>query len=368
MVGVVQKNLGFGCMRLPMLGDQVDLKQVCVMVDAFLEAGFNYFDTAHGYIGGLSEKALCECLTKRYPREKYILADKLSESYFNSEEEVRPYVRTMLDCCGVSYFDYFLMHAQNRNNYPKFKKCRAYETAFQLKKEGVIRHFGISFHDTADVLEMILQEHPEIEFVQIQMNYLDWDDPGVQSRKCYEICEKYGKQVVIMEPVKGGKLAALPAEGHEVFAGLGSASDASYAVRFAASHPNVMMVLSGMSSTDQMRDNISTMQEFVPLSDFELEAVWKVREILRGENVIPCTNCRYCVDGCPKQIPIPDLFSCLNARSLQKDVDTRAQYRAFTEGRGRASDCIKCGKCEHSCPQHLEIRKLLERAARAYDR
>ena len=351
-----------------MQGDQVDLEQVCAMVDAFFEAGFNYFDTAHGYIGGLSEKALRACLTQRYPREKYILADKLSETFFNTEEEIRPYVNTMLECCGVSYFDYFLMHAQNRHNYLKFQRCRAYETAFQLKKEGIIRHLGLSFHDTADILETILKDHPEVEFVQLQLNYLDWDDPGVQSRKCYEVCERFGKQVIVMEPVKGGKLAALPAAGHAVFSELGTASDASYAVRFAASHTNVMMVLSGMSSEEQMRDNVSTMKEFVPLSEKEFEAVWKVREILKGENVIPCTNCRYCVDGCPKQIPIPDLFACLNARSLQLEEDTRAKYKALTEGRGRASDCIRCGKCEHSCPQHLEIRKLLERAARVYDR
>ncbi|MBQ7728541.1 MAG: aldo/keto reductase [Clostridia bacterium] len=368
MIGVIQKNFGFGTMRLPMIGDQVDLDQVCQMVDEFIQAGFNYFDTAHGYIGGLSEKAVRHCLTDRYPRDAYLLTDKLSEPYFDKEEEVEPYVREMLSICGVSYFDNLLMHAQNRNNYKKFQRCRAYETCFELKKKGLIRHLGISFHDSADVLEQILKDHPEVEFVQLQLNYLDWEDPGVQSRKTYEVCERYGKQIIIMEPVKGGQLANLPEQARTEFDKVRRCSDAGYALRFCASYPNVMMVLSGMSNIEQMQDNIRTMKDFEPLTDAEKEQVWKVRDIIRQQRVIPCTACRYCIEGCPKQIPIPDLFSCANARALQKPVDFRAEYNRFVENKGRASDCIKCGKCEHICPQHLEIRSLLEKISRQFDR
>ena len=368
MIGVVQKNFGFGMMRLPMKGNDVDYDQVSKMVDAFFKAGFNYFDTAHGYIGGLSEKAAKKCLTSRYPRDSYILTDKLSEPYFDTPEEVESYVRLMLEACGVDYFDYLLMHAQNRNNYKKFQRCKAYETCFELKKRGLIRHFGISFHDSADILEQILTEHPEVEIVQLQINYLDWEDPGVQSRKVYEVCERFGKQVIVMEPVKGGALANLPQSAHETFDQIRTCSDAGYAIRFAASLPNVAMVLSGMSSFEQMNDNISTMGDFKPLDPDEEQVIWQVRDIIRKQHVIPCTSCRDCVEGCPKQIPIPDLFSCSNARALQKEINTAAEYSKFVEGRGRARDCIKCGKCEHICPQHLEIRALLEKVSRQFDR
>ena len=199
----IKKNFGFGCMRLPMKGDSVDAEEMNRMVDLFLESGFNYFDTAHGYLGGKSETALWECLTSRYPRDRYILTNKLTTFFFKSEAEIRPFFQSQLEACGVDYFDYYLMHAQSVDIFAKFKECRAYETALALKAEGKLRHFGISFHDRAEVLDQILTEYPQVEVVQIQLNYLDWDDPAVESRKCYEVCRKYGKPVFIMEPVKG---------------------------------------------------------------------------------------------------------------------------------------------------------------------
>ena len=207
----IKKNFGFGCMRLPMIGEEVDIEQTKQMVDAFLDAGFNYFDTAHGYIQGKSEKALKTCLTSRYPREKYILTDKLTANYFKTEADIRPFFESQLEICGVEYFDFYLMHAQGLVNYDHFKECRAYETAFELKKEGKIRHVGISFHDRAEVLERILTEYPEIEVVQIQFNYVDYDDPAVQSRKCYEVCRKFTPPGIVMEAGKGGNLVNLPA-------------------------------------------------------------------------------------------------------------------------------------------------------------
>ena len=231
----IKMNFGFGCMRLPMIDEEVDYDQVCKMVDEFISKGFNYFDTAHGYLGGKSEVAINKCLASRYPRESYILTDKLSGWYFKSQEEIRPLFQQQLDICGVDYFDFYLMHAQNKDRFEHYKRCRAYETAFELKKEGKIKHVGISFHDTAEVLEQILSEYPEIEVVQIQFNYLDYNDSAVQSRKCYEVCEKFNKPVIIMEPVKGGTLANLPDAAMRVFDELGDASYASYAIRFAAS-------------------------------------------------------------------------------------------------------------------------------------
>ena len=260
----IKKNFGFGCMRLPMIGEEVDIEQTKQMVDAFLDAGFNYFDTAHGYIQGKSEKALKTCLTSRYPREKYILTDKLTANYFKTEADIRPFFESQLKICGVEYFDFYLMHAQGLVNYDHFKECHAYETAFALKKEGKIRHVGISFHDRAEVLERILTEYPEIEVVQIQFNYADFDDPAVQAGKCYEICRKHGKQVIVMEPVRGGSLANLPDDAKAVFEELHGGSPATYAIRYAAGFPGIMMVLSGMSSLEQMKENVSFMKDFRP--------------------------------------------------------------------------------------------------------
>ena len=364
----IKKNFGFGCMRLPMKGDQVDTEETCRMVDAFLDAGFNYFDTAHGYLDGKSELALKDCLTSRYPRDRYILTNKLTNFYFKKEEEIRPFFESQLAACGVDYFDFYLMHAQNEEIFKFFKPCHAYETAFELKKEGRIRHVGISFHDRAEILEQILTEYPEIEVVQIQFNYVDYDDPAVQSRKCYEVCRKFNKPVLVMEPVKGGNLVNLPEEAKKVIEDLHGGSPASYAIRFAAGFPGMMMVLSGMSSLAQMQDNISFMKDFKPLDETEMEAVKKVQAIFRGMNLIPCTACRYCTAGCPKKISIPDLFAIMNTKQLYHDWNADYYYNAVHTSPGRkASDCIKCGKCEKACPQHLQIRKLLEEVAKEFE-
>ena len=365
----VKKNFGFGCMRLPMNGDQVDIAETTRMVDEFLAQGFNYFDTAHGYIGGKSELALKECLTSRYPREAYSLTDKLTDSYFKTETDIRPFFESQLEACGVDYFDFYLMHSQNADNFKKFKACRAYETAFALKAEGRIRHVGLSFHDRAEVLDQILTEYPQIEVVQIQFNYLDYDDIAVQSRKCYEVCRKHGKPVLVMEPVKGGSLVNLPEEAKKVLDDLHGGSPASYAIRFAAGFPGMMMVLSGMSNMEQMKDNLSYMRDFKPLNETELAAVNKVKEIFHKMNMIPCTACRYCVEGCPKQISIPDLFAIMNIKQLHHDWNADYYYEEVHTAPGRrASDCLKCGKCEKICPQHLPIRKLLEEVAKEFDK
>ena len=365
----VHKNFGFGCMRLPMKGSEVDYAEFERMVDAFLAEGFNYFDTAHGYLSGKSETALRDCLVKRHPRESFILTDKLTEPYFQKEEDIRPFFESQLKACGVEYFDFYLMHAQSRENFEKFRRCRAYETAFDLKKEGKVRHVGISFHDTAEMLERILTQYPQIEVVQIQFNYLDYEDPAVQSRKCYEVCRKHGKPVIVMEPVKGGNLVNLPEDAKAVYARLGTASPASYAIRFAAGFEGMFMVLSGMSNMAQMQDNLSYMKDFRPLDEEERRAVGEVRDILRSMRLIPCTACRYCTDGCPKHISIPDLFSCMNAKVGYHDWSAGFFYReVFTKNNGKASECIGCGKCEKSCPQHLPIRSLLKDVAREFEK
>ena len=365
----VKRNFGFGCMRLPMNGDEVNLEETKQMVDAFLDAGFNYFDTAHGYIQGKSETALKACLTSRYPRDKYILTNKLSGGFFKTEADIRPLFESQLEACGVDYFDFYLMHAQGEGCYPHYKKCRAYETAFELKKEGKVRHVGISFHDRAEFLEQILTEYPEIEAVQIQFNYVDYDDLAVQSRRCYEVCRKYNKPVLVMEPVKGGNLVNLPEEAKAILENLHGGSPASYAIRFAAGFPGMMMVLSGMSSLRQMQDNISFMRDFKPLNEQEMEAIRQVQEIFKSRNLIPCTACRYCTDGCPQHISIPDLFAIMNTKQIHHDWNADYYYNVVHTAPGRrASDCVKCGRCEKVCPQHLPIRQLLEDVAKEFEK
>ena len=250
----IKKNFGFGCMRLPMKDGEVDREETSRMVDTFLGNGFNYFDTAHGYLDGKSELALKDCLTGRYPRDRYLLTNKLTNSFFQKQEDIRPFLESQLEACGVAYFDFYLMHAQNAEVFKYFKECRAYETAFEMKAEGKIRHVGLSFHDRPEVLEQILTEYPQIEIVQIQFNYVDYDNPTVQSRACYEVCRKFGKPVIVMEPVKGGNLVNLPEKAAEILRELHGGSLASYAIRFAAGFPGIMMVLSGMSNLAQMQD------------------------------------------------------------------------------------------------------------------
>lgn len=364
----VKKNFGFGCLRLPMQDGEVDTAAFSRMVDAFLDAGFNYFDTARSYLDGKSETALKACLTSRHPRERYILTNKLTHGFFQTEADIRPLFESQLEACGVDYFDFYLMHAQNTQYFREFKACRAYETAFALKEEGKIRHVGISFHDRAEVLEQILNEYPQIEVVQIQFNYADYEDAAVESRKCYEVCVRRGKPVFVMEPVKGGVLANLPAEGKAILDALDGGSPASYAIRFAASFPGIRMVLSGMSNMEQLTDNLSFMRDFQPLNEAEMEAIGKVRDVFRSLNLIGCTACRYCVAGCPQNILIPELFGAMNAKRAYNDWNSGWYYTVHTQDNGKASDCVQCGNCEQTCPQHLPIRSLLKQVAETFEK
>ena len=368
----INGNFGFGCMRLPMNGDEVDLDTFSQMTDAFIEAGFNYFDTAHAYINGKSELAIRECVSKRHDRSSFLLADKLTDPFFEKQEDIEPFVRSQLEWCGVDYFDFYLMHAQGVRNYDKFKRCKAYETAYALKEKGLIRHLGISFHDTPEVLDMILNEHPELEFVQIQFNYADYDDAAVESRRVYEVCEKHGKPVIVMEPVKGGTLVNLPDEADAILRDLGGGSNASYALRFAAGFPNIAVVLSGMSDLAQMQDNVSSMKDFKPLSEKEQETIKKVRDVFKGLDLIPCTACRYCIEenSCPMSIRIPDLFAAMNNFQTFHSDNTFFYYGDIItgNGHGKASECLKCGMCENVCPQHLPIREYLEKVAATFEK
>ena len=348
----IKKNFGFGCMRLPMVGDKVDIPQTTKMVDTFLERGFNYFDTAHGYIGGQSETALKECLTSRHPRESYILTNKLSGNFFKTTEEIRPLVQQQLTACGVEYFDFFLMHALDLKGHQRYLDLKCYDIAQELKAEGKIRHMGISFHDTADVLDKILTDRPDIEIVQIQYNYVDYSDPIIQSKQCYEVCKKHGKPVIVMEPVKGGSLVLnLPQKALDLM----KDSPASYAIRFAADPENMVMVLSGMSTQEQMEDNLRYMENYQHLTQEDKDIIDRVRTIYQGQHRIPCTACRYCVDGCPAGIPIPDLFAAFN--------EFRQEKRTDTDGFEKAAECVECGQCEDICPQKLSIRELLKEVA-----
>lgn len=360
-------KLGFGAMRPPMKDGVPDIDQVINMVDAFMSAGFNYFDTAHVYLNGQSEEMLKKALTSRYSRDSYILTNKLSGRTFQTEGGVKPIIETELKACGVSYFDYLLMHAQGSINYPKFCRCKAYEQAFELKKQGKVKHVGISFHDRPEILKRILDDYPQIEVVQLQFNYFDYESASICSKECYELCKSYGKPVIVMEPVKGGKLANVPQEAEDVARSAGC-SPSELAIRFAAGFDNVMMVLSGMSSISQLSENISFMKDFKPLNSEQLVAVERIRAILKAENQIQCTNCGYCLDGCPQHILIPSLFADLNdLRSFRDDHPDFYYNSVNTVGHGLASACIKCGKCEQTCPQHLPIRALLEEVASAFE-
>ena len=365
----IKGKLGFGCMRFPRRDGKIDREELCRMIDAFIGNGFNYFDTAHGYMRGESEATLRECLVKRYPRESYVLADKLSTMHFEKNEDIRPLFEHQLNTLGVDYFDFYLMHSQNTALYEKYMRCKAYDVALELKAEGKIRHLGISFHDEASLLNKILTEHPEIELVQIQLNYLDFEDAAIQSGLCLEVCRKHGKPVAVMEPVKGGCLVNLPDEARRVFDSLGGGSYASYAIRFAAGFSDVVTVLSGMSSNEQMLDNISYMKDFNPLSEKELSAVSEVTKIFKSKNMIDCTACRYCTDLCPMNISIPDVFSCMNSKKLFNNWNSEYYYSdVCTKNKGKASDCIECGACEKICPQKLKIRELLKSVAEEFEK
>lgn len=360
-----QKKLAFGVMRLPLLdpmdNTKIDLEAVKKMVDLYLERGFNYFDTAAPYHGGHSEIAVRECLVKRHPRESYTLTNKLSLFAIQKAEDMESFLAGQLERCGVDYFDYYLLHAMSKERLDQAEAWGAFDFVAQKKAAGVLRHVGFSFHDSPEVLEEILTKHPEMEYVQLQLNYLDWEDPEVQSRRCYEVCRKHNKPVLVMEPVKGGLLTNLPQEAEALLKEKApNASLASWAIRFAASLEGVCMVLSGMSTLEQVEDNTAFMSDLRPLSGEERETLEEAARIVRAKELIACTNCRYCVEGCPMQIAIPVYFKMMNHLSkfgpgqLPK---MKKEYAELTgkEGKGLASVCVACGQCEGACPQHLPI-------------
>ncbi|MBE7052237.1 MAG: 4Fe-4S dicluster domain-containing protein [Ruminococcaceae bacterium] len=361
------KKLGLGLMRLPMTDGVPEYDKISEMIDALMAEGFNYFDTAHGYMGGTSETVAKKCLSEKYDRNSFVLTNKLSTFHFTQHEEIRPLFYQQLEACGVDYFDFYLMHAQDKEIFEKYKKCRAYETALELKEEGKIKHLGISFHDKPDVLRQILTEYPQIEVVQIQLNYADYDNPAVESYGVYKVCREFNKPIIVMEPVKGGCLASLPSKADAIFRKLGDASAASYAIRYAASFEGVEMVLSGMGNMDMVKDNMQFMNHFSPLSAKEQEAIDEVREVFASQNLIPCTACEYCLEVCPAKIPIPGHFSSLNNHKAFESPNAKLYYEMRIKKGGKASDCIKCGKCEKICPQHLKIRSLLEDVANAFE-
>ena len=362
------KNLGFGLMRLPMLGEEIDIEQVKRMVDTFMSKGFTYFDTAYVYIGGKSEVALKEAVVDRYPRDSFQCATKLPLWDQKSIEELEAIFQESLDRAGLEYYDFYLLHAMSAEREKKADELGAWDFMKRLKAEGKAKHIGFSFHDTAEVLEHILQNHPEMEFVQLQINYVDWESESVQSRKCYEVARKYGKSVIIMEPVRGGSLAIMPPQVQEVFkAAEPEMSVASWALRYAASLDGLITVLSGMSNEEQMNDNTSFMEDFQPLNESERATVQKVVDILDSLPTIPCTACKYCVDGCPQKINIPGIFKTMNDLTLYNNVEgAKRSYEDATKEGGKAGDCIQCGNCEAHCPQKIEIIETLKKAAKEF--
>ena len=363
------KKLGFGCMRLPIIGDKtenIDFDTFSKMVDTFMGQGFTYFDTAYPYHNEKSEEAVRKCLVERYPRDSFLLADKMPVWLVKTNEDYQKIFDTQLERTGATYFDFYLLHALNKERFDFLQETGGFEFGTKMKAEGKVKNLGFSFHDSAEVLDEILTTHPEVDFVQLQINYFDWNSINVQSGDCYAVAEKHNVPIIVMEPVKGGTLANLIGKPAELLQELNpEASYASYAIRFVASLPNVMMVLSGMSTMEQMLDNTSYMKDFVPLTSKEKDVIKKVTSALEEMKSIRCTSCQYCVKGCPKQIRIPSIFTVYNM-SMQFGItdSIRRQYREVTgEERGKASDCIACGKCEQQCPQHLSIRELLKEVA-----
>lgn len=356
-------KLGFGLMRLPKVEgtNDIDVEHTKKMVDAFIEAGGKYFDTAYVYEG--SEEATKAALCERYPRESYYLANKLNASDFacKSEEEAKNEIHVSLERTGAEYFDFYLVHGIDETNKEKYEKYGIWEYVRQLKEEGLIRHYGFSFHDSPELLEELLTEHPDAEFVQLQINYSDWEDHLIASRRCYEIATQHGKPVVVMEPVKGGALADPPQKVKDILQQANpDASPASWAIRFAASLPNVMMVLSGMSNLQQMEDNLKFMRDFQPLSEEEQQVVKAAREALLQYDRIACTGCHYCTPGCPMEIHIPEIFAVMNVYKMYGDLNEARRDYGWRPKGAKASECVQCGQCEDACPQHLPIISLLE--------
>ena len=371
------KKLGFGLMRLPLLDPKddssIDIEAMKAMVDAFMAGGFTYFDTGSMYHDGASQRAVKEALVDRYPRGSFTLATKLHTAYFDSFEGRDKVFYGQLEETGVSCFDYYLIHGVEEGCYPKFEEYDCFNWLLDKKAQGLVRHAGLSFHGGPDLLDTILTKYPELEFVQMQLNYLDWESEWVQSKAVYEVAVKHGKPVVVMEPVKGGTLAKVPAEAEKLFKEAEpEMSVASWAIRFAASKENVMVVLSGMSSPAQMADNLSYMEDFKPLTEEETALTFKAAEIINARTAIPCTGCSYCTGGCPMEIPIPKYFSLYN-EDMREDLEEKgwtinfSYYDNLAETFGKAGDCVSCGQCEGVCPQHLPIIELMRKVSEHFD-
>ena len=360
------KKLGFGCMRLPRFEDgSVNQELFNQLVDAYMENGFTYFDTAYKYCGGLSEPALKAALVDRYPRESYVLTTKLSNEFMRTKEEQATVFDDQLTRLGVDYFDYYLLHNQGAVNYQVSLELDSFDFIMQKKAEGKVRQIGISYHDTADLLEEILTSHPEIDVVQLQINYLDWENDSIQSRKCYEVCRKHNKPVIVMEPLKGGNLINVPEEVEALFKKHNpEASLASWALRFAASHDGVLTVLSGMNTMEQLTDNMNTMKEFVPMTEEEIALTQKAAQMIQSNLTIPCTGCSYCTVKCPKQIPIPEYFSLFQHGYMSTQI---VYYFNLTQTHPKAGDCIGCHQCEKHCPQHINITEHLKEISEKFD-
>ena len=357
-------KLGFGLMRLPKNPDgTIDIPQTTQMADAFIEAGGTYFDTAYVYDDGRSEAAFKAAVADRYPREAYTLATKLNAwLQCHDEASAKQQFYTSLERTGAGYFDYYLLHAIQRNNLCKYDDYGIWDFVKEQKAKGLIRHWGFSFHADPEMLEELLAAHPDAEFVQLQINYADWENPGVASRRNWEICRAHGKPVTVMEPVKGGILAdPIPAVRRLLEAADPEASCASWAIRYAASLDGILTVLSGMSSLEQMQDNLSYMRAFKPLDEAEQDVIRRAQAALNADQSIPCTACHYCTEGCPMGIPIPEIFTVANRRKGSPHFRTVREYTNVTQDKGKASDCVQCGQCEGACPQHLPIIELLEK-------
>jgi predicted aldo/keto reductase-like oxidoreductase len=363
------RKLGFGLMRLPMKESQVDIEQTKQMVDLFIEKGFTYFDTAYGYIDGKSEIAVKETLVSRHPRESFQLATKLPAWIVQTADEAKKMFWTSLERTGAHYFDFYLLHNLNAYRTQSFDQFGIWDFALERKREGLIKHLGFSMHATADYLDEILTAHPEMEFVQLQINYADWENMIIQSRKCYETARRHNKPVIIMEPVKGGTLAKLPPNvQHMLNEANPKASAASWAIRFAASLEGVITVLSGMSALGQMEDNLSFMKHFQPLNDGERSVIERVKKALGDIPQIPCTDCKYCEKGCPQNIAIPGTFSVINDYLVYRDLEkAKGLYGWETHSRAKVSECIKCGQCEAVCPQSIRIIEELEKAKKVLE-
>lgn len=362
-------KLGFGLMRLPMNGSEIDIEQTTTMVDRFMEAGFTYFDTAFSYINGKSEEVVKEVLVKRYPRESFQLATKLPNWMVKKPEDCQKLFDTQLERTGAGYIDFYLLHALNKEAAIRMEENGAWEFGKQMKEKGLVKHFGFSYHDNAENLDFILSRHPEAEFVQLQINYYDWDSTDVQSRACYEVARKHNVPVIIMEPVKGGSLAVMRPEIQDIFKkAKPEMSIASWAIRYAASLDGVITVLSGMSNTQQMEDNLSYMTKFEPLSEDERKVIEQVVDEMKKIPLIPCTSCKYCVEDCPQKINIPDIFRSYNDYKLYNNKDgAKWHYKMATQNRGKASDCISCASCEGHCPQHIGIIENLQEIASVFE-